>query len=58
MKVRAAFDAGVKEVILPAENLKEAQLLPPSILNSFTLTPVQSLGEVLKHALAIGAEQP
>lgn len=58
MKIRAAFDAGVKEVILPAENLKEAQLLPPSILSYLTLTPVQSLGEVLKHALSIGAELP
>ena len=47
MKIRAAFDAGVKEVILPADNLKEAQLLPASILSALHLTPVQSVGEVL-----------
>ena len=52
MKIRAAFDAGVKEVILPAEYRKEAQLLPPSFLSSLTLTPVQSVGEVLGKALA------
>lgn len=54
MKIRAAFDAGVKEVILPAENLKEAQLLPPSILNSLTLTPAQSVKHVLERALVKG----
>jgi ATP-dependent Lon protease len=51
MKIRAAFDAGVKEVILPTDNLKEAQLLPISILNSIILTPVSSIKEVLDHAL-------
>jgi ATP-dependent Lon protease len=58
MKVRAALDAGVKEVILPAENLREAQLLPPSILSSLTLTPVQNIGEVLICALAAEGTQP
>lgn len=51
-KLRAAFDAGVKEVILPAMNLKEAQALPPSILSVLTLTPVQSVGEVLARAFS------
>jgi ATP-dependent Lon protease len=55
-KVRAAYDAGVKEVLLPAENLREAEGLPKYILDAVKLTPVQSIDEVLKHALLGGAE--
>jgi ATP-dependent Lon protease len=50
-KVRAAYDAGIKEVILPIENLKEAQTLPSYILDGIKLTPVDSIGQVLEHAL-------
>jgi ATP-dependent Lon protease len=50
-KVRAAYDAGVKEVLLPADNLKEAQELPPYILDAIKLTPVQIVDEVLRYAL-------
>lgn len=50
-KVRAAFDAGIKEVILPADCLAEAQGLPRYILDAVKLTPVQSIDEVLTRAL-------
>lgn len=50
-KIRAAYDAGVKEVLLPADNLKEAQGLPSYILEAVKLTPVKSIEEVLEHAL-------
>jgi ATP-dependent Lon protease len=50
-KIRAAYDAGVKEVILPNENLKEAQGLPAYILDAVKLSPVQSIEEVLKLSL-------
>ncbi len=50
-KVRAAYDAGVKEVILPADNLKEVRGLPSYILDSIKLTPVTSIEEVLQTAL-------
>lgn len=50
-KVRAAYEAGLKEVLLPAENLKEAQTLPSYILDEITLTPVQTIEEVLDSAL-------
>ncbi len=50
-KIRAAFDAGVKEVLLPEANFKEAQELPSNILDSIKLTPVQAIDEVLKYAL-------
>ena len=50
-KVRAAYEAGVKEVLLPADNLKEAQGLPTDVLAAVTLTPVVSIEEVLEAAL-------
>jgi ATP-dependent Lon protease len=50
-KVRAAYDAGVKEVLMPADNLAEAQGLPAYILDALELTPVRSIGEVLERAL-------
>ncbi len=50
-KVRAAYDAGVKEVLLPEDNLHEAQSLPPYILSAITLTPVCEIREVLERAL-------
>jgi hypothetical protein len=50
-KIRAAFDAGVKEILLPVDNLKEAQELPSYILDSIKLTSVQTVDEVLRGAL-------
>jgi len=50
-KVRAAVDAGIKEVLLPEENLKEAQTLPTYILESIKLTTVKNIEDVLNHAL-------
>ncbi len=51
-KIQAAYDAGIKYILLPAENLKDAQSLPSYILDAVGLIPVQSVDEVLKHALA------
>ncbi|AGG05956.1 BREX system Lon protease-like protein BrxL [Dehalococcoides mccartyi] len=56
-KVRAAYDAGVKEVILPADNLKEVRGLPSYILDSIKLTPVTSIEEVLQTALVTNMEK-
>jgi len=50
-KIRAAYDAGIKEVILPEDNLKEAQNLPQYILDTIKLIPVNSVKEVLDAAL-------
>lgn len=50
-KVRAAHAAGLKEVLLPQDNLSEAQSLPRSILDHIRLTPVQTVEEALEHAL-------
>jgi ATP-dependent Lon protease len=50
-KVRAAYDAGVKEVLLPADNLKEAQGLPAYVLDAVKLTPVSTIDEVIRMSL-------
>lgn len=53
-KIRAACDAGIKEVLLPADNLDEAKGLPAYVLDAVKLTPVTSVEEVLKTALVMG----
>lgn len=50
-KVRAAYDAGVKEVLLPADNLKEAEGLPSYVLEAVKLTPVSTIAEVIEISL-------
>jgi len=50
-KVRAAYDAGLKEVLLPADNLKEAQGLPAYVLDAVKLTPVSTIDEVIRMSL-------
>ncbi|NCA74517.1 MAG: BREX system Lon protease-like protein BrxL [Gammaproteobacteria bacterium] len=49
-KIRAAYDAGVKEVLLPADNMKEAEALPSYVLEAIKLTPVTTITEVLAAA--------
>jgi len=49
-KIRAAIDAGIKEVLIPADNMKEAEGLPPYMLESIKLTPVSSIEDVLATA--------
>ncbi|MDR1977809.1 MAG: BREX system Lon protease-like protein BrxL [Synergistaceae bacterium] len=55
-KIRAAVDAGVKEVLLPADNMKEAEGLPSYMLKSVKLTPVTSIKEVLDAALVLNPQ--
>lgn len=50
-KVRAACDAEIKEVLLPADNLKEAEGLPASVRGAIRLTPVSSIEEVIERSL-------
>jgi ATP-dependent Lon protease len=57
-KVRAAYAAGVREVLLPMDNLAEARLLPQYILDAVRITPVQSIDEVLAAALLDPPDPP
>jgi ATP-dependent Lon protease len=51
-KVLGAKRAGIKEVLLPADNEPNAVAdLPPEILGDMKITYVRSLDEVLEHAL-------
>ncbi|MEZ6133944.1 MAG: BREX system Lon protease-like protein BrxL [Pirellulaceae bacterium] len=50
-KIRAAYDAGIKEVLIPEENFNEAQTMPATILSKIKVTPVSTINDVLKHAL-------
>jgi ATP-dependent Lon protease len=50
-KIRAATEAGVKEVLIPLENFREAEGLPLSIREKIKITPVQSIQEALPIAL-------
>ena len=51
-KVRAAYDAGIREVLLPADNLKEAEGLPSYVLDGIKLTPVTTIAEALTTVFA------
>ena len=50
-KIRAAFEAGVKEVLLPADNMKDTTDLPQYIKDAVKLFPVNSLDQVIAKAL-------
>lgn len=52
-KVLGAKRAGIKEVLLPADNEPNAVAdLPPEILGDIKITYVRNLDEVLEHALS------
>jgi len=58
-KVLGAKRAGIKEVLLPADNEPNAVAdLPPDILGDMKITYVRSLDEVLEHALQKEAVTP
>src|SRR5262249_1271465 len=50
-KLRAASDAGVTEVLVPVDNLREADALPRSLRGTIKITPVQSIQDALDIAL-------
>jgi ATP-dependent Lon protease len=58
-KVLGAKRAGIKEVLLPADNEPNAVAdLPPEILGDMKITYVRNLDEVLEHALSKEAVAP
>ncbi|MEJ5203318.1 MAG: BREX system Lon protease-like protein BrxL, partial [Anaerolineales bacterium] len=56
-KIRAAYENGVKEIIIPYDNLEEAKTLPSYVLNAVKLTPVNTISQVLELALLSNKEQ-
>jgi len=49
-KIRAAYAAGIKKVIIPHAN-RDDVILPPKIREEIEIIPVKTIDEVLKHAL-------
>jgi ATP-dependent Lon protease len=52
-KVLAAHRAGIKTILLPRENEKDIDEIPPEVLKDLTLIEVEHMDEVLKHALVL-----
>lgn len=55
-KLLAAYRAGIKTILLPAENKKDLEDVPPHVLSCFRIQTVDSIGDVLKTAL-IGKQE-
>jgi len=52
-KILAAHRGGIKTVLIPKENEKDIKEIPPKILNSVELVPVEHMDEVLRRALVL-----
>lgn len=50
-KLLAAYEAGVKEVLIPAENVSDTAVLPAIVKEKLKITPVTRVEEVLRAAL-------
>ena len=50
-KLLAAHRAGIKTVLIPKENVRDIELLPPHVTDDMQIVPVESMDEVLDRAL-------
>ncbi|MBQ7335230.1 MAG: endopeptidase La [Clostridia bacterium] len=50
-KTMAAYSAGAKTVLIPAENMRDMEELDPLAKDNLTFIPCRKAAEVLKHAL-------
>jgi len=57
-KVLAAHRAGIRKVLLPEENKKDLEDVPEEVRNELEFIPVETIEEVLKHALDIDLPRP
>ena len=57
-KVLAAHRAGIKEVILPAQNAKDLEDIPPKVKDELQIDFVDRMDEVLEIAFAHAADTP
>jgi ATP-dependent Lon protease len=51
MKVLAAHRAGIGTVLFPQKNLKDLEEIPSDVRDVLNLVPVESMDEVVRHAL-------
>jgi ATP-dependent Lon protease len=52
-KILAAHRAGIFTCIIPSENQKDLKEIPPKVLRSVTVIPVEHMDEVLRNALLL-----
>ena len=52
-KVMAAHRAGIKKVLIPAENINDIKEIPPAVLKQVEMQPVEQLDDVLNEALVL-----
>ena len=50
-KMLAALRSGIKTVLIPQENLKDLAEIPDNVKNNLEIIPVDTVDDVLKHAL-------
>jgi ATP-dependent Lon protease len=50
-KTMAAYSAGVRTIIIPADNLKDLDKIDPVVRENATFIPCRRASEVLSHAL-------
>jgi ATP-dependent Lon protease len=55
-KLLAALRGGVKTVLIPQENVKDLEDVPDNVKSELKIIPVETVDEVLKHALARDVE--
>jgi ATP-dependent Lon protease len=56
-KLLAAHRAGIKTVLIPKENIRDLDLLPPHVREEIEIVPVSDMHEVLERAL-VGPHKP
>jgi len=52
-KVLAAHRGGIKTILIPRDNAKDIEEIPPQIMKGITLIQIEHMDEVLKHALVL-----
>jgi ATP-dependent Lon protease len=52
-KLLAALRSGIKTVLIPQENVKDLEDIPPNVKDALEIIPVSNVDEVLKHALTL-----
>ncbi|MBQ8537223.1 MAG: endopeptidase La, partial [Clostridia bacterium] len=50
-KLLAAYRAGIQTIVMPKENLKDLEEIPPHVLSQFRIAAAENIETVLKNAL-------
>ena len=52
-KTMAAYKAGMKKVLIPADNVCDLEKIDDAVKKSMEFIPVEDVKDVLKHALIV-----